>query len=387
MPRSSGQYTLPSGNPVVPGTTISSTWANTTLTDVASALTQSIATDGQTVPSANLPMGNFKHVGVGNATSRTDYAAAGQVQDSSFQWLTGVGGTNTITATIAPAIPAYVAGQTFRFLAAGANTGAVTININGLGAKAITKRGTTALIAGDIPANSVVQIVYDGTQFQNVSIGRSGQFIGTQVFTASGTYTPSAGVTLAIVEVQGGGGAGGGAAATGSPQYSIGGGGGSGAYAKGIISSPVAGAITVGGGGGSVSGGTGGAGAASSYQGLITAGGGAGGVTAAASVRVSALGGAGGTVSVAGSIINLPGQPGQSAWGNDQSPVFQGVSGAGGASPIGGAGGANTVNGGSTGANATGFGGGGGGAFNGESFAARGGGTGGNGIVIVHEYI
>lgn len=44
----SGTYTLPAGNPVVTGTTISSTWANTTLSDIQNALTQSIAADGQT---------------------------------------------------------------------------------------------------------------------------------------------------------------------------------------------------------------------------------------------------------------------------------------------------------------------------------------------------
>jgi hypothetical protein len=44
----SGTYTLPAGNPVVTGTTISSTWANNTLTDIATALSNSIAADGQT---------------------------------------------------------------------------------------------------------------------------------------------------------------------------------------------------------------------------------------------------------------------------------------------------------------------------------------------------
>jgi len=43
MPRdSSGSYTLPAGNPVVTGTVISSTWANPTMSDVASALTDSL---------------------------------------------------------------------------------------------------------------------------------------------------------------------------------------------------------------------------------------------------------------------------------------------------------------------------------------------------------
>jgi hypothetical protein len=44
----SGTYSLPAGNPVVTATTISSTWANNTLSDIANSLTQSIAADGQT---------------------------------------------------------------------------------------------------------------------------------------------------------------------------------------------------------------------------------------------------------------------------------------------------------------------------------------------------
>ena len=43
-----GTYNLPAGNPVVTGTTISSTWANNTLADMANAITGSIAADGQT---------------------------------------------------------------------------------------------------------------------------------------------------------------------------------------------------------------------------------------------------------------------------------------------------------------------------------------------------
>lgn len=50
MPRNgSSVYSLPAGNPVIPGTVIATTWANTTLTDIATALTNSLSTDGSTV--------------------------------------------------------------------------------------------------------------------------------------------------------------------------------------------------------------------------------------------------------------------------------------------------------------------------------------------------
>ena len=162
----SGTYSLPAGNPVTTGTTISSTWANNTLNDLGSAMTASLAYDGQTVPVANLPMGGYLHTNVANATARTNYAASGQVQDGTFQFLTSVAGTNTITGIAALSMSALVAGQTFRFVAAATNTGGVTLNINSIGAKAITKNGTTALTANDILINSAITVIYDGTQFQ-----------------------------------------------------------------------------------------------------------------------------------------------------------------------------------------------------------------------------
>lgn len=89
-----------------------------------------------------------------------------QLFDGTPFLLGSVAGTNTITGTSSVPFTAYVAGQTFRFVAAGTNTGATTLNVNALGAKAITKIGTNALEAGDIKAGAVYQVVYDGTQFQ-----------------------------------------------------------------------------------------------------------------------------------------------------------------------------------------------------------------------------
>jgi hypothetical protein len=165
----SGTYNLPAGNPVTTGTTISSTWANTTLSDMATALTGSIAADGQTTASGNLPMGNFIHTNVGNATVRNNYASAGQVQDGVITYLTSVSGTDTITAVGAVGMIAYATGQKFTFIAAGANTGVATLNINSIGAKSITKNGATALSAGDLASGAAIDVVYDGTQFQLVS--------------------------------------------------------------------------------------------------------------------------------------------------------------------------------------------------------------------------
>lgn len=178
----SGTYSLPAGQPVVTGTTISSTTFNTLTSDLANALTQSLASDGQTTPTANLPMGGYKHTGVANGSARTDYPSFGQLQDGVGTWLSSVSGADTITASVStPTLTAYAAGQVFRFVAAGTNTTAVTLNINSIGAKAVTKNGTTALASGDIQSASVVTVAYDGTQFQLVNVAN--------LLTASSTTT------------------------------------------------------------------------------------------------------------------------------------------------------------------------------------------------------
>lgn len=68
----SGVYNLPAGNPVVTGTTITSSWANTTLSDMATALTGSIAADGQTPITGNLNMGTNKITNMADPTLPQD---------------------------------------------------------------------------------------------------------------------------------------------------------------------------------------------------------------------------------------------------------------------------------------------------------------------------
>jgi len=68
----SGTFNLTAGNPVVSGTTISSTWANNTLSDIANGLTQSISADGQTPITGALQMNSNQINGLANGTSATD---------------------------------------------------------------------------------------------------------------------------------------------------------------------------------------------------------------------------------------------------------------------------------------------------------------------------
>lgn len=83
------------------------------------------------------------------------------------------GSTDTYIVTLAPAPAAYVTGEHYRFKANTANTGACTVNFNGLGAKTIKKATggiTTDLADNDIRAGQWVDLVYDGTNMQMQSL-------------------------------------------------------------------------------------------------------------------------------------------------------------------------------------------------------------------------
>lgn len=168
----SGGYTQPVAD-FVPGDVASAADVNSWLDDLGAEIANSIAADGQTPATATLPMGGFKHTNVAAAAARTDYARADQVLNSTLIWGGTAGGSTTaitIAPTIAPA--AYAAGQFFLFLMGGSACGnAPTLNVSTLGAKNIYKKDSaTALVSGDIPANAIVAVVYDGTQFQMVNV-------------------------------------------------------------------------------------------------------------------------------------------------------------------------------------------------------------------------
>ena len=89
----SGVYSLPAGNPVVTGTTIASTWANTTMTDLAAALTDSVAADGQTPMTGNLDLNTHKIVNLVAGTVSGDAIEFAQFKTPTFT------GDVTVTST------------------------------------------------------------------------------------------------------------------------------------------------------------------------------------------------------------------------------------------------------------------------------------------------
>jgi hypothetical protein len=87
-------------------------------------------------------------------------------------------GTNTYTAAI-NGITSLVEGMSIKIKFPNANTGASTLNINGLGAKEIRKSNGNALSSGNIKAGQICHLVYTGSVFQ--LLGEGGEY---------GTATP-----------------------------------------------------------------------------------------------------------------------------------------------------------------------------------------------------
>lgn len=87
------------------------------------------------------------------------------IVDGAVNYGVDAGGTDAYAITLAPAVAAYTTGMMITFYANTINTGAATLNVNGLGAKTIVKRVSTALEDGDIESGQLCMVVYDGTNF------------------------------------------------------------------------------------------------------------------------------------------------------------------------------------------------------------------------------
>ena len=115
-------------------------------------------------------------------------------------------GTNTYTVSI-PGIDSLVEGMSVKVKFTNANTGASTLNINGLGAKAIQKSNGNALSSGNIKAGQIVHLVYTGLVFQLLGEGGeygtataadvlAGKTIGTENGLVTGTIPSKAAATI-----------------------------------------------------------------------------------------------------------------------------------------------------------------------------------------------
>lgn len=80
-------------------------------------------------------------------------------------WAVATGSANSYVATLTPALSKYQEGVSLRLKINIDNTGASTVNVNGLGVKAIKKANGADVTSGNLKAGSVYTITYNGTNF------------------------------------------------------------------------------------------------------------------------------------------------------------------------------------------------------------------------------
>lgn len=384
MPRSGPPtytYTLPPVYLAIPGTTILVAQHNDPLEDIANTFNS---------------VQPVVWGGTGASTPAGAKATLGFLFQSWQAYPTATGTADAIALAPTDPLLALTGGTPMSFtVGASSNTGAATLNVSGLGAKAIRKiaSGTdVAVVAGDLPAGTRQSVVYDTAANAAaggwVLVSGSGapfKAVHLQIFTGSGTYTPNANMVYCVMEALGGGGGSGPAVA----QANLNGGapgGGAGSRSITVASRAAVGAsqtVTIGAGGtagvvaGPVAGGSGGD---TSVGTLCVGKGGSGGAAIGSNSSTGPLGGVAGTGDI--TATGQPGGSGQVAV-RTQANIISGEGG----STIYGAGGRSiggTTS--STGLSGTGYGSGAGGGFYYSDTVSGAGQAGQAGLVVIWEY-
>jgi microcystin-dependent protein len=135
---------------------------------------------GKTVFSDIPPQGTIVTAAFLNAVNNHRHTGRDIDGDGALDYATTTGSNNAYVLALTPALDAYVAGVPIVFKASFLNTGAATININGLGAVSLKKNGNANLAAGDIQADRLYMLCFDGTNLQVIA-GLPGSPIGGEM--------------------------------------------------------------------------------------------------------------------------------------------------------------------------------------------------------------
>lgn len=122
---------------------------------------------GETIPTTDIPWGNFKLVNLADAVTAQDAMNAKSVQSGRVVWAgTSSGAANAYEVALSPVLGAYTTGLQVFLKTHQSNTGAATLKIGSLAATNIVKADSSSLSSGDINNNTVYGFLYDGAVFR-----------------------------------------------------------------------------------------------------------------------------------------------------------------------------------------------------------------------------
>lgn len=351
----------------------------------------SLTPTGITTANSNIGYGNvFIHLTTGQDNIAIGNASALNLQSGTVNVAVGDGALSNLISGGSNIAIGDDAGSSY----VGAESNNIVISNQGISSESnVTRIGSTqttafmAGITGNTVSNPQVVTINSATGQLGVTTAAFISQVNVQVFTSSGTYTPTTGMKYCTVEIVGGGGGGGGCAATTATQAAAAGGGGGGGYERQTFSAATIGAsqsVTIGAAGtaGTSTPSAGGAAGFTLFGVLIQASGGLGGALSNATILGVSNGGAGG-VAIGGGNFGCNGTPGERGLS-----IFSTT-----ALVMGGSGGSSFFGGGrlgpiasTSGGVALSYGGGGAGGASANGIATPGG-AGFAGICIITEYI
>ncbi|WP_429498963.1 hypothetical protein ACQUFY_06720 [Robbsia andropogonis] len=109
-----------------------------------------------------------------NAVAATDALNLGQAQSGAIEAAVASGTANAIVLTRTVPVTALTDQMKVRFKAVSANTGAVTLNDSGIGAKSLYGQGNVALVGGEIVSGGEYEAVYNSTAGVYQLVAQSG---------------------------------------------------------------------------------------------------------------------------------------------------------------------------------------------------------------------
>ncbi len=166
--------------------------------DLASGINACLNKSGANTPTADLPMGGFKHTNVDDGAARAEYATVGQLQDTGVSYGgASTGAANVYAVTLTPAITALADGMELSFVAHQANSGAATLNVCSLGAVAIRDANNAALVSGAIISGAPVTVSYSASaNTWKIVSDVSGSRVVTGTLSVTGEAALSVGASL-----------------------------------------------------------------------------------------------------------------------------------------------------------------------------------------------